>query len=417
MKVSWQLADSLQSGGSQPKIDPNMWTAWWGTNAPKFPDNDTWNNGANVMLPLTQNLTISTGDIVTTTYAVSMPGNHAAATVTYPYGLAETDVTCLDGTSYTLTVPLAAQTFTIPANDNTVHQSTPGSAPNPGCANGAPGQTKGGYFFALGKQSPGAGNPGGPGFTTTDGTQATAQTDPLSVTFSMSDSTNGQGGTWAPTTAINFQNPYSCTPPGCPLTPIISWPVPSGMVYGTPLSSAQLNATASALLISGLQTPGTNSGLMTPVTVPGTFTYSPALGTVLPPGPQTLSVTFTPDAVGTKYTNYTIATATLPITVGTVTITATGALSKIAGGYQMIVTVKNAGNVVASNVQLTQATLGAASGATIPASLGDIPSGGSASVTLTFPASAGADGAGVVEKLAGTYTGGTLGGTYRVVLP
>ena len=83
----------------------------------------------------------------------------------------------------------------------------------------------------------------------------------------------------------------------------------------------------------------------------------------------------------------------------------------------MVITVRNTGNVTASNVQLTLAALGAASGATIPTSLGDITSGGWASVTLTFPSSAGADGAGVVEKLSGTYNGGTFGGSFRATLP
>jgi hypothetical protein len=58
------------------------------------------------------------------------------------------------------------------------------------------------------------------------------------------------------------------------LGPIIDWPDPAGIVYGTPLSSAQLDAVAN---------------------VPGTFTYGPAAGTVLNAGNgQTLAVTFTP---------------------------------------------------------------------------------------------------------------------------
>ncbi len=55
--------------------------------------------------------------------------------------------------------------------------------------------------------------------------------------------------------------------------PTITWPTPAPITYGTPLSGTQLNATAS---------------------VPGTFVYSPAAGTVLSAGTQTLSVTFTP---------------------------------------------------------------------------------------------------------------------------
>jgi hypothetical protein len=57
-------------------------------------------------------------------------------------------------------------------------------------------------------------------------------------------------------------------------TPTVTWSSPQNIIYGTKLSSTQLNATAS---------------------VPGTFTYSPAGGTVIGPGQQTLSVTFTPD--------------------------------------------------------------------------------------------------------------------------
>lgn len=414
-QVSWQLADALQHG-AQPTMDPEMWTAWWGTGVPKFPNNEIWNNGGDIVLPLNQNLTLNSGDTVTTSYSVAMPGSHGAATVKYPYGFAETDVACSDGTSYTLTVPETAQSFTINPNDNSAQTSAPGSVKNTGCANGAPGQTTGGYFYALGIQNPGAGNPGLSGFTTTDGSPATAQTDPLNVSFTLANSTTNQGGASAPWTTLNWQNPYSCTPPGCPVTPTLTWAAPPTIIAGVPLSSDQLNALATVTQISGMNGPGT-SGWMVTSQVPGTFSYSPAAGTMLSPGAQTLSVTFTPTNIGTKYTNFTAATATVPVLVGSVTITSTGALSKVAGGYQMVVTVKNTGNVTAPNVQLTGATLGSTSGSPLPASLGDIPSGGSATTTLTFPSSTGSDGAGVVQKLAGTYDGGTFGGSFRAVLP
>jgi len=74
-------------------------------------------------------------------------------------------------------------------------------------------------------------------------------------------------------------------------TPQVSWPAPAAITYGTPLGSAQLDATAS---------------------VPGTFSYSPAAGTVLQPGSQTLTVTFTPKDA----TDYTPATASAVISVG-----------------------------------------------------------------------------------------------------
>jgi hypothetical protein len=73
-------------------------------------------------------------------------------------------------------------------------------------------------------------------------------------------------------------------------TPIITWPVPGSIVYGTALDGSQLNATAN---------------------VPGTFVYSPLAGTVLGAGTRTLSVTFTP----TDTTDYKIATANLTLTV------------------------------------------------------------------------------------------------------
>jgi hypothetical protein len=55
--------------------------------------------------------------------------------------------------------------------------------------------------------------------------------------------------------------------------PAAKWPLPCPVVYGTPLSAAQLNATAS---------------------VSGSFAYTPALGKVLAAGTQTLSAVFTP---------------------------------------------------------------------------------------------------------------------------
>jgi Flp pilus assembly CpaE family ATPase len=56
-------------------------------------------------------------------------------------------------------------------------------------------------------------------------------------------------------------------------TPAITWPAPASITYGDALSATQLNATAS---------------------VPGKFTYTPAVGEILPAGTHTLSVVFTP---------------------------------------------------------------------------------------------------------------------------
>jgi hypothetical protein len=360
VKVSWQEADALPSReahhpnplqhDAQPTWDPKMWTGWWGTRHPAFPDGDVWNEGGDVMLPLNQTpwawgrpLTIKTGDTITSQYQLSMPGIHAAATVTVPTSYTEIDVACRDGSSYTFAVPpprpstsaagyppisgspsaaANSQTFTIAANDNSEFPSSVASTANPGCEDGKPGTVTGSYFFALGLPSPGAGNPGLAGLSTTDGVQEAATTDPLNVSFNLSDSNTGRVD-WSPRTTINRQNAYSCTPPGCPLTPTITWTPPAPVTAGTALSSDQLDATASAMEISGMAggAPG-NTGLLTNVPVPGTWVYSPPAGTKLAPGFYTLSATFTPTNIytastsaATAYETFTAATASVPILV------------------------------------------------------------------------------------------------------
>jgi hypothetical protein len=88
-----------------------------------------------------------------------------------------------------------------------------------------------------------------------------------------------------------------------PAAPVLAWPAPAAVIAGNPLTTTQLDATAS---FGG-------------VPLPGTFVYTPKLGTVLGVGAsQTLSVAFTPnDSV-----DYTTGIATVPITVnpGTVSL-------------------------------------------------------------------------------------------------
>ena len=100
----------------------------------------------------------------------------------------------------------------------------------------------------------------------------------LSVSFEPADSTDYTTVTATVNLTVN------------PATPAINWPTPAAIPYFTSLSATQLTATANAA---------------------GTFTYSPPAGTLLPLGPQTLSVTFSP----ANPTNYTSATASVGITV------------------------------------------------------------------------------------------------------
>jgi hypothetical protein len=92
--------------------------------------------------------------------------------------------------------------------------------------------------------------------------------------------------------------PASTTPTPTQNIPTITWNTPAPIPYGTALSNVQLNAAAN---------------------VPGSFVYAPAAGTVLQPGSQTLSTTFSP----TDTTTYAAATSTVQLTVTPPTVTQT----------------------------------------------------------------------------------------------
>ncbi len=112
-----------------------------------------------------------------------------------------------------------------------------------------------------------------------------------------------------------------------------------------------------------------------------------------------------------------LAYFTVPSASGTVNLLTSVAITRTASGYQETVTVANKGTGIAPHVTLTSARLGGAVGSSLPASLGDLAPNTSATLTLFFPAAAGADHTAAVEQLSGTYTGGTFGGSQRTVLP
>ncbi len=88
--------------------------------------------------------------------------------------------------------------------------------------------------------------------------------------------------------------------------PIITWYNPAAIVYGTPLTATQLDATA---------------------TQDGTYTYNPPLGTVLNVGAgQMLSLTFTPFSGGNQYSD------TVKINVTPEPLTATAANASMIYG-------------------------------------------------------------------------------------
>ena len=115
-------------------------------------------------------------------------------------------------------------------------------------------------------------------YTPAKGTVLTAGIQTLSVTFTPTKTADYASTGASVTLQVNQA------------TPKISWARPAAITYGIALSSMQLDATAS---------------------VAGGFVYSPAAGTVLEAGGQTLSVIFTP----TNATDYTAATQTVTLTV------------------------------------------------------------------------------------------------------
>jgi hypothetical protein len=90
-------------------------------------------------------------------------------------------------------------------------------------------------------------------------------------------------------------------------TPSITWSTPSAITYGTALSVTQLNASLS---------------------VSGSCLYTPAAGTVLAAGQQTLSVTCTP----ADTTNYTTAATTVQLQVNQATVTITASSPTVTYG-------------------------------------------------------------------------------------
>ena len=115
-------------------------------------------------------------------------------------------------------------------------------------------------------------------YTPAKGTVLGAGMQTLNVVFTPSNTSNYTSASTSVMLQVN------------PAAPKITWLKPGAILYGTPLSSTQLDATAP---------------------VPGTFLYTPGADTVLPEGTNTLSVTFTPNDT----VDYTMSTETTTISV------------------------------------------------------------------------------------------------------
>ena len=172
-------------------------------------------------------------------------------------------------------------------------------------------------------------------YTPAAGSIPTAGTDTLSVTFTPTDTTNYTTATKAVQITVDQA------------TPVITWATPAGITYGTALSAAQLNATAS---------------------VPGSFAYTPAAGSIPTAGTDTLSVTFTP----TDTANYTSVTKTVQLIVNQATPTITWSNpATITYGTALSATQLNAAASVPGTLVYTPAA-------------GDVPPAGTDTLLVTF---------------------------------
>jgi uncharacterized protein YjdB len=136
-----------------------------------------------------------------------------------------------------------------------------------------------------------------------------------SAAVASSADTNTPVGSYPITVAVGnlFSTNYSFTYVNGTLvittaTPQLVWSDPAAIIYGKPLGSGQLNATAN---------------------VAGSFTYTPAAGTVLDAGVQPLTVVFTPEDT----VNYSSQTAKVYVSVNKAAATvALGNLNHIYDG-------------------------------------------------------------------------------------
>ena len=119
-------------------------------------------------------------------------------------------------------------------------------------------------------------------YTPDIGAVLNAGTNTLNLTFIPADSTNYNNASTSVTLVVNKANPS------------LTWTNPANIIYGTALSTNELNATAN---------------------VAGTFSYTPDVGAVLNAGTNSLSVSFVPD----DSTNYNNASASVEIVVTPVT--------------------------------------------------------------------------------------------------
>jgi hypothetical protein len=244
------------------------------------------------------------GGSVTFTATIS---SGPTGTVSFYYGSTELCSKAIGGTTVTCTttaLPVGAQSITAVYSGDTDYNTVTSGAITQTVNKATPIITWAtpaaiAYGTALSAAQLDASSGGVAGiftYTPASGTVLAPGSKTLSVTFT-------------PTSTTDYNTPVAKTVTLTvnKATPVITWATPAAISYGTALSATQLDATSS---------------------VAGTFVYSPVSGTVLAPGSQTLSATFTP----TNTTDYTTASGSVNISVNnqatpTISITSSGTRS------------------------------------------------------------------------------------------
>ena len=301
------------------------------------------------------------------TYGTALSATQLNATASVPGAFAYTPSsgTVLSAGSHTLSVtftPTDATDYTAAAASVTlaVNQAVPV------VSWAAPAAITYGTALSATQLNATASVPGAFAYTPSSGTVLSAGSHTLSVTFTPTDATDYTAAAASVTLAVNQA------------TPRIAWAPAFPIAVGVALGPGQLNATATA--------PGGTTE------VAGSFIYSPAAGTIFnSPGPQTLSVTFTPaDTV-----DYTTAQASLTLTASSFDVAAWGDSLTFGeegsfdkGAYPeelrslLVLPVENLGVKGQTSTQIGVREGGVPTYATVAG--GTIPATGG--VTVTFPA-------------------------------
>lgn len=189
-------------------------------------------------------------------------------------------------TAYGSTSTDSPETVTLSNSGNAIlHFPVPGSGENPSI----------GSSFTLNSNAASA-CPIVSAGSSASGTLAAGASCELSISFAPKFGGPVTGSLIFTDDALNQTNPNEATQiislsgSGTQGPAPIHWPTPSAITYGTPLGSAQLNASSAAA---------------------GSFSYSPAAGTAPVAGTQTLTATFTPSDT----TDYITTTATVSLLV------------------------------------------------------------------------------------------------------